>query len=118
MSDIGYYLNPNAETTEEFLSEFPEIVNAAYGMEIGEFRFVDCAAIGGKCLVYREATARGAYASQTNPFFSDFYPDAADYLFPKTLKDLMLEVKFKDSFDREKIITQKRNNQFIVKSFK
>jgi hypothetical protein len=118
MSDIGYYLNPNAETTEEFLSEFPEIVNAAYGMEIGEFRFVDCEAIGGKCLVYREEVVKGAYASTTNAFFSDFYPDAADYLFPKTLKDLMLEVKFKDSFDREKIISQKRNNQFIVKSFK
>ena len=118
MNSIGYYLNPYAETSEEFSLEFPEVTEAAYSMAIGEYRKVECAAIGGVCFIYRTKCAEGAYASTTNAFFSDFYSDAADYLFPKTLKDLMLDVVFKDSFDREFIISQPRNRKLYVKSFK
>ena len=118
MNSTGYYLNPYAETSAELEAEFPEITSAAFNMQVGEYRKVYCAAIGGVCYVYRTECAAGAYASTTNPFFSDFYSDAADYLFPKTLKDLMLNVVFKDSFDSEFILSQPRNNKYYVKSFK
>ena len=117
MNATGYYFNPNADATVEFGTEFPEVVSRAYEMEIGEYAMVECEAIGGVCFLYREPVAEGAYAKESDPFFSDFYSDAAGYLFPKTLEDLALEVTFKDSFDENAIISQKRNNKYYLRSF-
>ena len=117
MHSIGYYLNPLAEATAEFEAQFPEVVAKAYEMKIGEYAKVDCEAVGGVCFLYREAPEAGAYARETNPFFSDFYSDAADYLFPKTLRDLMADVKFKDSFDETLPISIPRNNKYYIKTF-
>ena len=117
MNLTGYYLNPLADTTAEFEAEFPEVVARAFEMKVGEYAMVECAAVGGVCFLYREEVADGAYAKESNPFFSDFYSDAADYLFPKTLKDLMADVTFRDSFDPDAIISQPRNNKYYIKSF-
>jgi hypothetical protein len=86
-------------------------------MKIGEYRMVECPAIGGVCFIYKGDVVAGAYASESNPFFTDFYSDAADYLFPKTLKDLMADVTFKKGFDPDAIISQPRNNKYYIKSF-
>ena len=117
MDQSGYYFSPYAETTAEFEAEFPEIVARAYTMKIGEYAMVECEAIGGVCFLYKEDVEAGAYAKESNPFFSDFYSDAADYLFPKTLKDLMVGVTFTDKFDPEAIISKPRNNKYYIKSF-
>ena len=117
MDQSGYYFSPYAETTAEFEEQFPEIVARAYTMKIGEYAMVECEAIGGVCFLYREDVVAGAYAKESNPFFSDFYSDAADYLFPKTLKDLMVGVTFTDKFDPESIISKPRNNKYYIKSF-
>lgn len=117
MDQSGYYFNPYAETTAEFETEFPEIVERAYSMKIGEYAMVECEAIGGVCFLYKEDVEAGAYAKESNPFFSDFYSDAADYLFPRTLKDLMADVTFTDNFKPDAIISQPRNNKYYIKSF-
>lgn len=117
MIPTGYYFNDAAEATAEFKEEFPEIVSAAYEMKIGEYRMVECPAIGGVCFIYREAVVEGAYARESNPFFSDFYSDGADYLFPRMLKDLAPEVTFKNNFSDDYIITQPKNNKYYIKSF-
>ena len=117
MNAIGYYFHPNADATAEFSVEFPEVVAKAYEMKIGEYAMVECEAIGGVCFLYREAVEAGAYARESNPFFSDFYSDAAAYLFPKTLRDLSPDVTFKDKFDENAIIAQKRNNKYYLRAF-
>ena len=41
---------------------------------------------------------KGAYSDSDNPFFSDFYSDAANYLYEDVLVTLSPEVKVKDKF--------------------
>ena len=117
MDITGYYLNERAEMTKSFKELFPEVYERTLEMKIGEYSMVECEAVGGVCFIYREAVAEGAYAKESNPFFSDFYSDAADYHFPRILKDLAADVKFKDSFDADAIISQPRNKDYYINSF-
>jgi hypothetical protein len=117
MYSIGYYFNPLSEATAEFKSEFSEIVDKAYSMDIGKYEMVECPAIKGVCFIYRTDVIDGAYANDMNPFFSDFYSDAATYLYPITLKNLRVEVTFKDNFNANTILTQPKNNKYYVRSF-
>ena len=92
----GYYFNKNASATEEFSSAFPEVVERAFEMEIGEYARVDCSI--GVCFIYRYDVTSGAYSDTEDLFFSDFYSDASDYLYDDVLKTYSPNVNVKDSF--------------------
>lgn len=96
MHKKGYYFNENADATAEFATVFPEVVECALEMELYDYRRVETSI--GVCFIYRYDIVKGAYSDEENPFFSDFYADAANYLYEDILNTLAPEVKVKDSF--------------------
>lgn len=98
MLNTGYYFHKSAEMTAEFATVFADVVEASLDMEIGEYREVKCDEIKGVCFIYKYNVASGAYANGDNVFFSDFYSDAANYLYPLQLSELSAEVELLDKF--------------------
>ena len=96
MHEKGYYFNKNASATQEFYAEFPEIVDTALEMELYDYARVDCSI--GVCFIYKYDPTDGAYSDSENLFFSDFYSDAADYLYEDILNTLSPEIRVKDKF--------------------
>ena len=113
MISRGYYFNENAEVTAQFAEVYPEIVEVAYGMEIGEFAKVKCS--DSICFIYRYDVLEGAYADRTNVFFSDFYYNAAVYCFSESLELLSSEVVFSDKFYEIDIVKIPSNSKYVVK---
>ena len=97
MFEIGYYFNPAAEETEKFRYYHPTIVDKAYEMEIGEYAEVECSV--GRCFIYKYPVAAGAYSDRNNQFMSDFYKDAARYLYPLAIAELAEDVRFTEKYD-------------------
>ena len=96
MHEKGYYFNKNASATQEFATEFPEIVDAALEMELYDYAKVDCSI--GVCFIYKYDHVDGAYSDSENVFFSDFYSDAANYLYEDILNTISPEIRVKDKF--------------------
>ena len=96
MHDKGYYFNENASATQEFATEFPEIVSTALEMELYDYAKVDCSI--GVCFIYKYDLTDGAYTDSENVFFSDFYADAANYLYEDILGTFSPEIRVKDKF--------------------
>lgn len=115
MMSRGYYFNENAEVTAQFASVYPEVVSAAFDMEIGEYREVECS--DSVCFIYRYNVSEGAYADLTNVFFSDFYIDGANYCFTKNIEALASEVKFSESFYEIDVVAIKANSKYVVDSW-
>jgi ATP-dependent helicase/DNAse subunit B len=59
----------------------------------------------------------GAYSSSENVFFSDFYSDAAEYLYSDILNTLKSDVYFSDSFDEIDILEIPYLEEFYVRSW-
>jgi hypothetical protein len=113
MISRGYYFNESAEVTEQFKEIYPEIVETAYGMNIGEFAKVECS--DSICFIYRYDVQAGAYSDRTNVFFSDFYYNAALYCFDESLRLLSKEVVFSDKFSKIDIVKIPSNSSYVVK---
>jgi hypothetical protein len=113
MISRGYYFNKSAEVTAQFAEVYPEIVETAYGMEIGEFAKVECS--DSICFIYRYDVLSGAYSDRTNVFFSDFYYNAALYCFDESLRLLSKEVVFSDKFYKIDIVKIPSNSSYVVK---
>jgi hypothetical protein len=113
MISRGYYFNEYAEVTAQFSEVYPEVVDAAYGMKIGEYLEVDCS--DSVCFIYRYDVAEGAYTDRTNVFFSDFYYNASLYLFNESLRLLSSEVVFSDKFYEIDIVSIPSNSSYVVK---
>ena len=116
MYQSGYYFNERAETTAEFAEAFEEVVKASLEMEIGDYREVECSI--GVCFIYRYAPDAGAYADSDNVYFSDFYSDAADYLYARALDTLSDEVTFKDGYYDIDVASIPKIEEFYIRSFK
>jgi hypothetical protein len=97
----GYYFNVFSEYTESIIKSdtvFKEgdgkhIVELALGMKNESYEKIeiDFATI----YLYKCPVEPGAYGASANKdFFTDFYSDAADYLFPLLLIDLREDVNF------------------------
>ena len=110
-AESGYYFSAFSEYTDSIVKnntvfkdgDGKEIVETALGMEVKSYEKIeiDLATIYlYKCPVEEEAY--GAAANQD--FFTDFYSDAADYLFPLLLKDLYEDVEFTDKIGGFSII--------------
>ena len=115
MYDKGYYFRENAEKTAEFATAFPEVVERALDMGLYEYDKVDCSI--GVCFIYKYDVEEGAYSSSENVFFSDFYSDAADYLYSDILNTLKSDVYFSDSFDEIDILEIPYLEEFYVRSW-
>lgn len=113
MISRGYYFNKYAEVTAQFAEVYPEVVETAYGMNIGEFAKVACS--DSICFIYRYDVDEGAYADRTNVFFSDFYYNAALYCFDENLRLLSEEVVFSDKFNKIDIVEISSNSSYVVK---
>ena len=115
MFDKGYYFRENAEKTAEFATMFPEVVERALDMELYEYDKVDCSI--GVCFIYKYDVTEGAYSSSENVFFSDFYSDAANYLYSDVLETLKSDVYFSDKFDEIDLLGIPYLEEFYVRSW-
>ena len=116
MHSTGYYFHPSAAATKEFSTEFAEIVEKSYEMTIGEYVMVECSI--GVCFIYRYDVAADAYTDTKNPFFSDFYSNAADYLYSRAIEEYIPEVIFKDAYYEIDIAAIPKINDFYIREFK
>jgi phosphoglycolate phosphatase len=73
-----------------------EVVERALEMSVGEYEKVACSI--GVCYIYKENVVSGAYDDEEDPFFSDFYSDASEYLYAEILDIIAPEVTVKDKF--------------------
>ena len=104
----GYYFHENAEKTAEFAEAFPGVVEAALEMGEDEFRMVDCPSVNGVCVIYKYKVAEGAYANTSNVYFSDFYSDAAIYIYPDKIEEIAVDVEYRDGFYECDVVSTKR----------
>ena len=111
-----YYFHESADATSEFAVEFPTIVNASLEMNVGEYIEVDTSA--GICFICKCENTDGAYAEEDNPFFSDFYADAALYLYSEMLSEFVGEVKFKTAYDEIDVLSIPMTEEFYIVEFK
>lgn len=116
MHSKGYYFRAEAEKTLEFAEEFPEVVETALSLKIGEYAEAECEI--GTCFIYRYEVKDGAYSDSENLFFSDFYSDAADALYRETLDELSVLVEFRAHFDAIDALSVPKNYEFYVRSWK
>ena len=101
----GYYFHESAEMTDEFSEAFPGVVETAYEMQMGSFASlwtnIDIVVDGEvhservKVYLYRYEVTPGAYSDgrMSDVWFSDFYTDAAVYLFNSKLNEYMTLVE-------------------------
>lgn len=115
--DLGYYFSTDSEETKRFAKRYEGVVEAAFDMEVGEYRIVECPTIGGVCLLYRCALSKTAYANTDNPFFTDFYSNATPFLYQKVIDSYSDDVTFGKKFDNIDPVSQKRSKSFIVNTF-
>ncbi|MBQ7386631.1 MAG: hypothetical protein IJW03_00520 [Clostridia bacterium] len=115
MFSRGYYFHENAAVTVQFAEVYPEVVEAAFDMKIGEYREVSC--LDSVCFIYRYGVAEGAYADTENVFLSDFYIDGAQYSFTESIKALSSEVVFSEKFYGIDIVKIPANSSFVVNNW-
>lgn len=111
----GYYLKRGAQSTDALAQNYPEAVSKAIEMERGEFAEVKCE--GGVFFIHKyaeEELNRAHIDKENDPFFSDFFADAADYIFSsKVLMPLAGRVEFTDKFGEVDILSVPYNATII-----
>lgn len=116
MHAMGYYFSETGDQTVKFAEYYPEVVKKALEMKIGDYAEVDCRI--GKCFIYKCAPADKAYKNDENLFLSDFYSDAAVYLYTNAIEALSSEVEFKENYDAIDILSIPTNDRLYVTSWK
>lgn len=111
----GYYFNENAEQTASFYYIHPDVVEAAMSMELGEYREVEISV--GTCFLYKCENEKNAYKNDDNPFFSDFYSDAATYLYQKNIEVLAGEVVFSEKYGEIDLLAIPESNKFFISNW-
>ncbi len=115
MGLVGYYFSASEQQTASFAAERPEIVRAAYDMTTGEARYIELE--DAHVFLYRDDPTAKAYADEDNPFFADFYKNAAFEFFTEDIEALSSEVEFKDKFYEIDLISLKPNDRYFVTSW-
>ncbi|MBR7116440.1 MAG: hypothetical protein IKC87_01870 [Clostridia bacterium] len=107
----GYYFKDGTSVTEQFREEYPNMIDTALSMEIGEF---DVSRDGETvCVIYKYAPTPLAYAaSSVEHFFTDFYSGASAYYFAESLELLSGDVNVKDGF-REIAFSRLEANPYL-----
>ena len=117
LDEYGYYFHPNAECTKEFMEEFSDVVNAAYGMQVGDYKEV--AVSFGTCFVYRCPVVLGAYdVPALERWFSDFLGYVSKtYSYPRVLNESSELVNEGPKFSEMKFLAIPMNTELKVVGF-
>ena len=100
----GYYFSKRSSFTSEFSEALGAVVDKSYAMEKGSFAVVTLDF--GVCFIYKYEPTYGAYASGlSSACFSDFYQDAANFLFEKDVTELSGEFSGRESFSDIDLLT-------------
>ena len=116
MKDVGYYFSETGDQTVKFAEYYPEVVKKSLEMKVGDYAEVDCRI--GKCFIYKLTPEQNAYKDEENLFLSDFYSDAAVYLYTKAVETLSTEVVFKENYDKIDLLSIPVNDRLYVTSWK
>lgn len=112
MHEDGYYFHENSAFTAEFSEVFKNVVDKSYAMEIGTYDEVNVDF--GVCFIYKYEPTANVYASTlAEVCFTDFYSDAANVMFEKTLTELSADVIFTEKFKKIDIIALPYNYDYL-----
>ena len=114
---IGYYFNERSRATALFSKRYEGVVEAAFDMKVGEYRIVDCPTIDGVCLLYRCEVDSKAYKNEENPFFTDFYENAASHIYGEVLEAYSNEISFGKPYSKIDLVKQKKSGKFDIYAF-
>lgn len=114
MLKSGYYLKRGAVSTDAFEANYPEVVSKALEMQIGEYAEVECGV--GVCFIYKYENSEKDIDTK-NPFFSDFYSDAADFVFSEKLEPFVKDVEFGEDFDKVDVISVPQNYELYISTY-
>ncbi len=121
-----YYLYKGSSFTEEFRKEFPDVIEKALSLKVGEvdaFEYgatmADDDAEGnsfvGRVYIYRVATDEGAYKrTDSAGFFEDFNIRAASALYSRMLSESSVDVELRKKWEKIDIINHKYTNDYGV----
>ena len=115
MNDKGYYFAKAAEQTARFAEHRPEVVEAAFDMKLYEFREVSVN--DGVFFLYKCDIQPRAYTDDDNPFFSDFYLDAAIEFYTEDITTLSSDAVYKDSYRAIDFLKIPTNDRYFVTSW-
>lgn len=113
----GYFFAPASTYTQGFMTEVSrEVVERALSLGVGEGCVSETEY--GTCFIYRDEPIARAYDSDTfELFFTDFYSDAADYLYLDAVASLAEEVELKDNFfERVDVVALPHNWEIVLRS--
>ena len=102
----GYYFSATSAYSQNFAKEgAPEVVKKALSMKVGEYG--ECEVDVGVCFIYKCELDPGAYSGYTvSHFFEDFYANAAPYIYNKSVEIYISDVKVKEKYNADNVITQ------------
>ncbi len=112
MNETGYYFNENAEQTALLYQYQPELVRSSLDMEVGEY--IEVETDDAICFIYKCEVDYSAYTDSDNPFFSDFYSDAARYFYTNLVKLMSEDAEFRDKFYDIDLVSIPKNSNFIT----
>lgn len=108
----GYYFHKNSSFAAEFSTVFKNVVNKSYEMKTGSYDEVSVDF--GVCFIYKyEPTVRVYSSTLAEACFTDFYSDAANVMFEKTLTELSEDVVFDKKFSEIDIIGLPYNYDYL-----
>lgn len=108
----GYYFSKRSSFTAEFSTVFKNIVDRSYEMPINSFSEITLDF--GVCFIYKCEPTEGAYASGlSKACFSDFYSDASNFLFEKSITELSVEVDVREKFSEIDLVALPYNYAYL-----
>lgn len=114
-AESGYYLHPNSDFTAylEGKGGYPNLTKTALSMNIGDWaKTTDGEVV---CFIYRYAPLSPDYAdSDMYRFFTDFYSDAAEHFFMRSVDEIAPDVKVKDKYHKLGLSGLKKNPDFKI----
>lgn len=115
MNESGYYFFDQSDYTAAFSEEFADIVKKSYMMKVGEY--AELPTEFGVCFIYKCENKAGAYKNTApDGCFSDFYSDAADYIFAKSVEEIRAHSRINEErFAALDILKIPANSSFVPK---
>ncbi len=110
----GYYFHEASSYTAEFAIAFPDVVETALDMQVGQYKKVKFDL--GYCFIYKYDVTPGAYLEKTEvSCFDDFYNNAAASSFDKMIEELTKDIKFNDKISEINFLTIPKNTSYYPK---
>ena len=108
----GYYFHKNSVFTKEFSEELKPVVDKAYSMNMDSYGEVQLDF--GVCFIYKYEPTAGAYRSGAAEMcFADFYSNASNIIFEKTLTDLSDDVVFTKKYSENAVVSKPYNYIYL-----